>query len=78
MPSDHLCDQQLPLAEPLRSPRRMIRLTEFYRGRAAKSTVQNWRKSGLLKTYRVGGLVYVDVTFDEFVRLVDAQNGGTP
>jgi hypothetical protein len=47
--------------------RQMIRLNAFYRGNVAKSTAYKWIAEGRLKVYHVGGMVFVDVTFAEFI-----------
>jgi hypothetical protein len=56
--------------------RRKIRFVEFYRGRCAKSTAYEWVKQGKLRLYKVGGMSFTDMTFDEFVEHESARADG--
>jgi hypothetical protein len=49
------------------TPQRFIPFAEFYRGRVARTTALRWAERGRLRTFKVGGRLYTDITFDEFV-----------
>lgn len=54
--------------------RRKIRFVNFYRGNCAKSTAYKWVSEGKVRLYKVGGMSFTDVTFDEFVEQESARD----
>jgi hypothetical protein len=68
----------MSLAQSSRTPRRrLIPFSSYWRdGRISKSTAFAWRNAGLLRTFRVGGKVFVDADFDTFIRENAETRGG--
>ena len=45
----------------------MVRFGDFCRNHCSPATARRWRREGLLRAYRIGGLVYVTETYDQFI-----------